>query len=334
MPVKMGAMSSEHEVGADLAAWRESGSFVLDLDITSVLLSETRCLLCAPLTPAMSTASGAASLGLLVSLLDIAAAEPALAACRPDWTATQDLTVHATSRLVEGPVVVDAALVRVGKKAITTTANVYDGRGVHDFDALSRAIDSSLARPRARFDAARTEPAAASTRALGRASGESTAGPTLVARGLLTFARIPGSSATGMEDYDPGNWVGRVRRRTFERPPEGTLQARMGLQIVDAAAGAVELARTQYVTNTIGTIFGGAQAALLQAAAEAMRPGLEATDLQIHYLSQVKSGPARTIGRVSRDAADHSVVTLELRDVGYHDRLLALATVLLQRPPA
>lgn len=60
----------------------------------------------------------------------------------------------------------------------------------------------------------------------------------------------------------------------------------------------------------------------------------EAIDLQVHYVSQVKVGPARTLGSVSRDAADHSVVTVELLDVGNDNQLLALATVLLQRCPS
>ena len=295
-------MSREVEAGVDMAAWRQSKSFVLDLDMTSMLVSATRCIMRAPLTPALSTKTGAASLGLLVSLLDIAASEPALAACRPDWTATQDLSLHATERLSDGPVVVDAQLVRVGKKTITVAANVYDGHGADDFALLQSAIDEGT-------------------------------GPTLAAKGLLTFARISGASATGMDGYDPAHWLGKIRRRTFEHPPVGTLETRMGLQVVDAAAGVLELAPTRYVTNSIGTIFGGAQAALLQLAAEAMRPGLEATDVQIHYLSQVKVGPARTRGSVSRDAADHSVVTVQMSDAGNDNQLLAHATVLLQRPP-
>ena len=63
-----------------------------------------------------------------------------------------------------------------------------------------------------------------------------------------------------------------------------------------------------------------------------MRPGLVATDLQLHYLSQVKAGPIRTTGTVRRDAGDHSVVAVEVVDAGNHDRLLTLATVTLQRP--
>ncbi len=72
---------------------------------------------------------------------------------------------------------------------------------------------------------------------------------------------------------------------------------------------------------------------LVNAAAEAASPGFEATDLQIHYLSQVKAGPARATATVDRAAVDHRVVSVRLEDVGNDDQLLALATVTLQRPP-
>ena len=297
-------MSSEVERSVD-SPGRDSGSFVLDLNTTSMLVSATRCLLHAPIGPAVSTRTGAVSLGFVVSLLDIAASEPALSSCRPDWTATQDLSVHASGWLVDGPVVVDTKLLRVGKKTISVSASVYDGHGVDDLDQLRRSIDA------------------------GR-SLVSHDDPTLVAKGLLTFARIPGSSAAGMADYDPAKWLGMIRRRTPDRPPTETLEARMQVHVVDAAAGVLELARRHFVTNSIGTIFGGAQATLLQLAAEGMRPGLSATDMQLHYLAQLKVGPVRTLGCVLRDARDHSVVSVELRDAGHDDQLLALATITLQ----
>lgn len=297
----------EDDARAALERWRASGSFVLDLDIASVLVDGSRCLLRAPLSPEVTTRHGAAALGLTVSLLDIAASEPALAACRPDWTATQDLSVHATSRVTEGPVVIDARLVRAGRKTITMAANVYDGHGLEDFDALQRAIDEAALQPGA---------------------------PTLAAKALLTFVRIPGASVDGMDDYDPAKWIGRVRRRKSDAPLPGSLATRMGAVVLNAEHGVVELASHRYVSNSIGTIFGGAQAALLQIAAESMRPDLEATDMQVHYLSAVKVGPARTVGSVSRDAGDHSVVSLQLVDAGYREQTVALATVLLQRPPS
>jgi acyl-coenzyme A thioesterase PaaI-like protein len=52
--------------------------------------------------------------------------------------------------------------------------------------------------------------------------------------------------------------------------------------------------------------------------------------MQIHFLSQLKVGPARTRGRVLRDATDHAVATVEIVDADNADHLLALATVTLQ----
>jgi acyl-coenzyme A thioesterase PaaI-like protein len=109
---------------------------------------------------------------------------------------------------------------------------------------------------------------------------------------------------------------------------------RMGLRVLDAAGGRVELDRTPYVANSIGTINGGAQAVMIETAAEAMRPGLAASDMQLHFLSQVKAGPAQSRGRVVREAGDHSVVDIDLVDAGNGDQLLTMATVTLRRPPS
>lgn len=295
------------DVQAEPLALRPTRHFVSDMDVASVLVTPERCLLRAPLTDGVASAAGSAAVGMLATLVDVGASDPALAACRPDWTATLDLSIHGAGWLTEGPVVVDARLVRLGKKVIVVDADVYDGHGAADFDALQAAVDEE------------EDPAAG--------------GPTLAAKGLVTFARIPGSAASLEDAYKPAEWVGQVRHRSAEAPAEGTMRERMGLEVIAAATGVLELERTPYVANTIGTINGGAQAVLVEAAAEAMRPDLVATDVQIHYLSQVKAGPARTKGTVSRDRTDHSVVTIEVVDAGAEDQLLALATVTLQRTP-
>jgi len=111
------------------------------------------------------------------------------------------------------------------------------------------------------------------------------------------------------------------------------MRTRAGLQVLDAPAGVVEVFHSPYVANSIGTINGAVQSLALEAAAEAARPGLVATDVQIHFVSQVRTGPARTRASVVRDAADHSLVVVELVDAGAEDRLGARATVTLQRPP-
>jgi uncharacterized protein (TIGR00369 family) len=105
---------------------------------------------------------------------------------------------------------------------------------------------------------------------------------------------------------------------------------RLGANVIDGTTGQLELERTQYVANSIGTINGGVLAVLVEVASEAMCPSMAATDMQIHFLSQVKVGPARTRGTVLREAADHAVATVEVVDAGNEDQLLALATVTLR----
>ena len=261
----------------------------------------------APLIDGVRSWSGHSRLGWVATMVDVATSDPALASCRPDWTATQDLSIYATGWMRGEVAGVDAALMRVGKRTIVVSADIYDVSSVSDIELLQTAIDNGI-------DGRRLQP---------------------IARGLLTFARIPGAAASGdgIEDYNPANWVGDVRRGQLPVAMPGRLNDWIGLQVVDAEAGVVEVAPNAYVTNSIGTINGGVQAMMVEAAAEVMRPGLVATDVQIHYLAQLSKGPARTTGRVYRDAKDHSVVQIEVLDAGAGDRLLTTATVTLQVPP-
>ena len=132
----------------------------------------------------------------------------------------------------------------------------------------------------------------------------------------------------------PSFVVGEVKRHSFRSMDERPIRERMGLETVDGARGLLELDRTPYITNSIGTINGGSQSVMIEAAAEAMCPEMVATDLAIHFLSQLKVGPARSYGTVSRLEDDHAVVAIELVDHGADDQVLTLATVTLQRPPA
>jgi acyl-coenzyme A thioesterase PaaI-like protein len=278
---------------------------VTDMDATVLLVTETRCLMRAPLNAAVRSPAGSAALGTLVTLADVGTSDPAMVACRPDWTATQDLVLHGARPITDGPIVVDSQLVRVGKRVVVVAVSAYDGHGVDDFDVLRSAIDDRTA------------------------SREDTV--TLGASGLVTFARLPRTAAPGREDYDPAQWVGEIRSGRVGTPPTGTMHERMGLRTVDGLAGELELALTPYVVNSIGTINGGAQAVMIEAAAEALRPGMIATDVHTHFLSQLRTGPIRSVGTVLRDATDHAVVMMRLLDTGNEDALLTLATVTLQR---
>jgi len=279
----------------------ETNIFTSDFGLVSLQLSSARSLMRADLTDKLRSHAGTASLGLLLTVMDYVTSDPALVAASPDWTATQDLSLHAVAGVVEGPVVVDSHLVRAGKKAVVVSADVYDGHGLTDLRELAEAIDTGAA------------------------------GPTLAARGLVTFARIPRSAAIGADQYTPERWIGTVRERPSV-PIDGSIYSRLGIRVIDTDTGVLELDRTPFVTNQIGTIMGGVQALLVETAAHGMRPGLVATDMQIHYLSQLRTGPARSRGTVVRDAPDHSVLSIELIDAGADDLLLALTTVILQRP--
>lgn len=276
-------------------------TFTADFGLASLLLTKERAVMRSGLTDKLRNPAGAASLGVLTTLVDIVTSSPALVACGPDWTATQDLSLHAAGPVTEGPIVVDSHLLRVGKKTVHVFADVYDGHGITDLEQLAAAIDSGAPD-----------------------------GPTLAGRGLVTFARLPRSAAIGSDEYTPDQWVGTVREYPAE-PVEGSIYDRLDMRTLDAVSGVLELDLTPFVANMIGTIQGGAQALLAEAAAHSMRPGFVATDIAAHYLSQVRQGPARSYGTVVRDAGDHCVLSIRLVDAGADDQLLALITVTLQR---
>ncbi|CAO5160450.1 Acyl-coenzyme A thioesterase PaaI, contains HGG motif [Frankia sp. AiPs1] len=300
-------------------------SFLSDMAFTELLVSDQRCLTIAPLTGAVRSRAGFASAAAIISLFDVSASHPTLIATRPDWTATQDISVLGASRIMDGPIVVDSQLVRVGKKTVIASAEIYDAHGVDDPHELRRRLVD-------------TAPATGTGTTSGSASGpgsgpqQDVAGLTRAGRALVTFARIPRIAAPGMDDYDPGQWIGEIRPPAdVVGPPPDHLHDALGLRLLDAATGQLELDRGPSVLNSIGTILGGALAALVEAAAEAMCPDAITIDLQLHYLAQVRSGPARTAGRVVRDTGEHCVVTMTVVDAGAEDRILALATVTLLR---
>jgi acyl-coenzyme A thioesterase PaaI-like protein len=267
--------------------------FVRDLDITSWQMSAERSLGAAPVEGRVRDRAGGASLGFLAALVDVNAAMVALIAADPDWTATADLTLHATGRLADGPAVVDSRLVRAGSNIVVVGADVYDAGGL-DVEVALTGETGSMRR---------------------------------TATGLLTFARIP-RKASVSNGIDPAGLIGQRRRLS---PPASAAAGSIALRVVDAPAGVVELDATPYVSNSFGTINGGVLGMVFQGAAEAALPGFVATDLHIHYLAQAKAGPARTAATILRRSADHALCAVEVVDAGNADRLLALATVGLEK---
>ena len=271
-----------------------------DLDVTTEHLTAERSLSVAPVDGPVRNAAGAASIGFLAALFDTNAGLMALIAGRPKWTATLDLGLHATGWLTEGPAVLEGRLVRAGSNIVVIGADVYDGCGVGDLDEL--AGDTGR-RPH-------------------------------VASGIATFTRIPARASAASGSLDPLGLVGTRRNLgPVVAPDPVPLGERIGLRVIDAANGVVELHNHPYVQNSFGAINGGVLGMVFQAAAEGAVAGMVATDLQVHYLSQAKVGPARTSLDVLRRTADHAVCAIRAVDAGNDDVVLALATVTLQPPP-
>jgi acyl-coenzyme A thioesterase PaaI-like protein len=260
--------------------------FLRDLGIETEYLASDRVITTTPVDEFVRNAAGAAGLGFIAAVVDVSAANVALIASNPTWTATADLAITATGWLRDGPMAVESHLVRAGSNSVIVGSEVRDGSGVQ------------------------------------------------VATSLIMFARIPRSASASSGDFDPTTLVGQKRQMVPTLPPAPIpLLDRVGLKVVDAAAGTVEIPKGDYVINSFGTINGGVLGVLFQAAAEAALPGMMATDLQIHYLRQARTGPARTVLTVLREAGDHAVCAVDALDAGDGDRLLSRATVTLQRPP-
>jgi acyl-coenzyme A thioesterase PaaI-like protein len=270
---------------------------ISDLDITTEQLSASHARSLSPVTDAVRDPSGAAGLGYLVALIDVNTAMVALCTAHPDWTATADLMVHEAAPLVKGPAILESHLTRAGSRLIVVGFDIYDGDGVSDLDELADPIEQRR-----------------------------------VATGLVTFARVPASTSAASGVFDP---LGGIGQRRHMEPPDGAptepLLERIGLTVVDAEQGVVELASTPYVHNSRGRVNGGVLGMVFQGAAEAAVPGYAGSDLHIHYLAGARVGPVRTNTVVVRDADDHAVCRVEAVDAGADDLVLALATVTLQR---
>lgn len=160
---------------------------------------------------------------------------------------------------------------------------------------------------------------------------------TRVGHCLLAFARIerPASTRNMPMPESPSE-----RTRSTMALSDSAMRAphheQTGIRVVDAARGICELARTDYVLNSFGTVQGGSVATITEAGAEALVSAstgraASAVDLSVRYLAQGPRGPYRTSARLLRldEAAGQAWAQVELRDIGA-DTLMSLAKVALQ----
>ncbi len=119
----------------------------------------------------------------------------------------------------------------------------------------------------------------------------------------------------------------------------GHLLSLMEMRRVDdpIAGPSLEMELRPEVSNPHGSLHGGLMTALIEcgAAGVAVRAGdsenIVAGDLTVRFLSTVRVGPARVIGRVLRLGRRAIVVAAEVIDVGDDRRLVASASISYSR---
>ena len=143
---------------------------------------------------------------------------------------------------------------------------------------------------------------------------------------MMTFSRLPRRDDIITLDEEPAN------TRVYAIEGSGLSQSfvrEAGIDVIDAAAGVVELKLSEYVRNSINVLQGGAVALLIDVAGQhAARAytgkSVVSSDLTIHYLSQGKVGPFRTRARVVRKTSDTALTRIEIIDSGANNRLVAV----------
>jgi acyl-coenzyme A thioesterase PaaI-like protein len=149
--------------------------------------------------------------------------------------------------------------------------------------------------------------------------------------GETTFARKPRADGSGLTVED------LALPRVFESHPlERPLEDEVGVTVVDAARGEVELVLRRQVLNTEATLQGALVALLVERAAEVIgdaRFGApqRVTELDLRYLATAQVGPVRSRAVFIGDPKE-AMLRVELRDTGRGDRITTSA--LLRLAPA
>ena len=98
--------------------------------------------------PGLADDAGRFRLGVTATVVDMTGAAVALAAVRPDWTATADLNVHSLRPVTGGTINVTCRPVRVGQGRVIIDARVHDdagecGRGLMAFSRIPGSATSA-----------------------------------------------------------------------------------------------------------------------------------------------------------------------------------------------
>ena len=142
--------------------------------------------------------------------------------------------------------------------------------------------------------------------------------------GRMAFARIPGRATRADVDHPRGDGTEPVLfSMAGGTPIDDSVLDRCGVRVL--APGQLELDKSPYVKNSFGTINGGVQALVAEAAAVSATDGSHAISQQIHYLEQVAAGPLRIEADIVR-TGPAPLCEVRLIDRS-DDRLVAVADV-------
>jgi len=253
-----------------------------DLLISVELQEKTRCVARAPIVPEICTDRGGVHVGVIATLVDVLGASVAIRAVYPDWIATSGISIYTTRPATLGTITASGTLIRAGQSIIVIDIDISAEPSGHGKPAAS------------------------------------------IGSAVMTFSRLPRRKDTIEVEFDS------VSATTFAVEGSGLLRSyldEVGLKILDDGAGVIEINMSNYVRNSFNAIQGGIIALLADVAGQCAAraaPGrhLITKDMTIHYLSQGKVGPFRTMANVIRTTNDTALTRVEVVDKGANDRLL------------
>jgi len=144
----------------------------------------------------------------------------------------------------------------------------------------------------------------------------------------ITYSRLPGNK-TRLQMKTTANSQEAVRFSLKGAGLDKPFVQKIGVQMIDRAAGKIALNMTDYVRNSLGSLQGGMTAFLADLAGQYIareatgKPG-QTRDLVINYMSPGITGPFQTMAEVLR--MDHGSVLTRVRviDQGNKHRLMAV----------
>ena len=149
-----------------------------------------------------------------------------------------------------------------------------------------------------------------------------------VGSAIMTFSKLPRREDTlELEIDENANDVFR-----FALSDSGLTEHfldKIGLKILDASTGILELRLTNYIRNSFRSLQGGMIAILADIAGQKVARAatgklLTTSDLTIHYLAPGKTGPFRTTTRLLRLTDDTALTRIDITDMGVDNRLISV----------